>query len=379
MKSSPVKGLPRGFQANGVAAGIKRSGRPDLALFYSQAPAKVAAVFTSNSIKAAPLKVSQSYLSRNEYFQALIVNSGNANCFTGNAGLADARKMSLLAARGLGIRKEAVLVASTGIIARRMPLGKIENAIPLLVEGLSAKGIGMAGKAIMTTDTFAKKAHAKVKIGKQSVTIYGVAKGAGMIGPKVATMLCFLFTDANIARGALDKALRAAADNSFNCITVDGCMSTNDMVTLFANGLAKNTAIESGRNFKSFSRALSSVCLELARMLVRDAEGATKFITVKVSGARSASEARRAALAVANSNLFKTAMFASSPNVLGRIVAAVGASGAKVKEEKLNISLSDLNRKEVKVEVSLGCGRQEAVVYTSDLTYKYTKINAEYN
>ncbi|MFA4984073.1 MAG: bifunctional glutamate N-acetyltransferase/amino-acid acetyltransferase ArgJ [Candidatus Omnitrophota bacterium] len=379
MKSSPVKGLPRGFQANGVAAGIKRSGRPDLALFYSQAPAKVAAVFTSNSIKAAPLKVSQSYLSRNEYFQALIVNSGNANCFTGNAGLADARKMSLLAARGLGIRKEAVLVASTGIIARRMPLGKIENAIPLLVEGLSAKGIGMAGKAIMTTDTFAKKAHARVKVGKQSVTIYGVAKGAGMIGPKVATMLCFLFTDANIARGALDKALKAAADNSFNCITVDGCMSTNDMVTLFANGLAKNTAIESGRNFRSFSRALSSVCLELARMLVRDAEGATKFITVKVSGARSASEARRAALAVANSNLFKTAMFASSPNVLGRIVAAVGASGAKVKEEKLNISLGDLKGKEVKVELSLGCGRQEAVVYTSDLTYKYIKINAGYN
>jgi len=372
-------GLPSGFVANGMAAGIKRSGKLDLALFYSEVPAKVAAVFTSSSIKAAPLKVCKDYLSRNKYFQALIANSGNANCFTGKAGLADAKKMSILAARELGVRKEAVLVASTGIIGRRMPLTKIKHAIPGLVEGLSLKGINQAKKAIMTTDTFAKEVSLKFKLGNKTVTIYGVAKGAGMIGPKVATLLCFLFTDAHITREALHRALKVAADNSFNCITVDGCMSTNDMVVLFANGLARNNLIKPDKNLNLFTRILTKVCLELAQMVVRDAEGASKFITVKVQSAKNIREARGVALNIANSSLFKTAMFASSPNVLGRIVAAAGASGIELDENRLKITLSHLAKKEIEVRVVLGRGRASATVYTSDLTYKYVKINAEYN
>ncbi len=371
--------LPLGFQGNGVAAGIKRSLRLDLALFYSQAPAKVAALFTSNAIKAAPLKACKEYLARNKYFRALVANSGNANCFTGKAGLADAKQMGVWVARELGLEKEEVLVASTGIIGRRMPLAKVKSALPQLVAGLSAKGIASAKKAIMTTDTRGKEAYFKFKLGNKTVTIYGVAKGSGMIGPKVATMLCFIFTDANISRRALKSALKAAADKSFNCITVDGCMSTNDTVMLFANGLAKNDLIEGGRNLDLFRQALSRVCLVLAQMIIRDAEGASKFITVKVSGARNIREAKRVALGIADSNLFKTAMFASSPNVLGRIVAAAGASGVGLDEDKLKIAFSPLAKKEVEVKVALGRGRAEAIVYTSDLTYKYVKINAEYN
>ena len=379
MKKPSSLYFPSGFQASGVAAGIKRSGKLDLALFYSEVPAKVAAVFTSNSIKAAPLKVCRGYLSRNKYFQALIANSGNANCFTGKAGLADARNMSLLASRQLGVRKEAVLVASTGIIGRRMPLAKVKQAIPGLVKGLSQEGINQAKKAIMTTDTFAKEVSLKFKLGNKTVTIYGVAKGSGMIGPKVATLLCFLFSDAHITHEALNRALKVAVDNSFNCITVDGCMSTNDMVVLFANGLARNNLIEPDKGFNLFTQTLTKVCLELAQMVVRDAEGASKFITVKVENAKNIREAKGLALNIANSSLFKTAMFASSPNVLGRIVAAVGASGVELDEDKLKITLSELAKKEIEVKVALGRGRASATVYTSDLTYEYVKINAEYN
>jgi glutamate N-acetyltransferase/amino-acid N-acetyltransferase len=379
--------LPKGFRASGLACGLKKSGKLDLALFYSEVPAKAACLFTANKIQAAPLKVDKKYLKSNKFFKALIANSGNANCFTGIAGLKDAEAMSLLTAKALGIKKEAVLVASTGIIGRRLDLGRIKNAVPALAGLLSKPGIDKAKKAIMTTDTFAKEITVKFSLGNKLATICGIAKGAGMIAPNMvypersrgATMLVFLFTDANITQGALNKALKIAADNSFNCITVDGCMSTNDMVILLANAEAKNNLKDIGKSFGVFSKALNIVCLELAKMIVKDAEGATKFIQIRVEKAANAIEAKQAALAIANSNLFKTAMFASSKNVLGRVVAAVGASGVGLKEENLKIKYSPLKKKEVSVSISLNRGKASATVYTSDLSYEYVKINAEYN
>lgn len=379
--------LPLGFKANAVACGIKKSGKLDLALFYSKAPAKTACLFTSNKILAAPIKVNKRYLKENNSFNAVIVNSGNANCFTGKPGIEDALLTAGELSRALGIRKEGILLASTGIIGRRLPVYKIKKAIPDLAQGLSEKGIDKAKLAIMTTDTFVKEITVQFNVGDKTVTVCGIAKGAGMIAPNMAcpeqsrgaTMLTFIATDAVITQAALNRALRQAVDNSFNCITIDGCMSTNDSVMLLANSLAGNDLISATKRFNLFARALNTVCLELAKAIVSDAEGATKFIEVRVRRAKSFSEAKSAALAVANSNLFKTAMFAASPNVYGRIAAAVGASGAAIREDKLKISYTPLAKKEVGIDVSLGAGKAAAVIYTSDLTYEYIKINAEYN
>jgi glutamate N-acetyltransferase/amino-acid N-acetyltransferase len=370
--------LPLGFTANGVACGIKKSSRLDLALFYSNTPAKASCEFTANKIQAAPIKINKRYLKNNRYFRAIIVNSGNANCFTGKPGLKDAEDITRRLAESLRIKKEGVLISSTGIIGRRLPLAKIKKAMPELVKGLSRKGIDKAKLAITTTDTFAKEVTVKFKIGKQVIVICGVAKGAGMIAPNLATMLVFILTDAGITQPALDKALRACADDSFNCITIDGCMSTNDSVILLANGAAKNYLIDKDRYLNLFVHALNAVCLELAKMIVKDAEGATKFIRIKVKRAKDFREAKRLALGIANSNLFKTAMFGEDPN-FGRIVAAVGASGIDVKEKDLKIDLSPLNKKEINVDVSINRGKSSAIVYTSDLTPEYIKINARYN
>ncbi|MFA4889016.1 MAG: bifunctional glutamate N-acetyltransferase/amino-acid acetyltransferase ArgJ [Candidatus Omnitrophota bacterium] len=371
--------LPQGFQASALCCGIKKSGNPDLALFYSQVPAKAACLFTANKIKAAPLQVCIEHLAKGKFYQAVIANSGNANCFTGRKGLIAAIAIAKSLAGVLGLKKENILPASTGIIARALPADKIIDAIPRLVCGLSAKGIGQAKKAIMTTDTFAKEITAKFDISGKKVTICGVAKGAGMISPNMATMLVFIFSDAVITQQALSQALKNAAEQSFNCITVDGCMSTNDSVMLLSNAQAGNALIAGGKNLALFSQGLNSVCLGLAKLMVKDAEGATKFIRIKVSKAKSAADAKKAALQIANSNLFKTAMFASSANALGRVVAAVGASGAEAAEDKLKIKFSDLKKRDIEVNVSLGKGSAEAVIYTSDLSYGYVKINAEYN
>jgi len=236
--------LPPGFLANGVNCGIKKSKKPDLALFYSRLPAKASAKFTTNSIIAAPLQVDRQQLKTGKYFQALIVNSGNANCFTGKQGLDDAWSTIKSTARALKINPRRVLVNSTGIIGKPLPVQKIKKAIGGLVSGLSTAGINQAQKAIMTTDTFAKEITVKFKIGGKAVTVCAVAKGAGMIAPDMATMLCFIFTDAAISKRALDKALSAAVENSFNCITVDGCMSTNDTVIILANAAAGNKMID---------------------------------------------------------------------------------------------------------------------------------------
>jgi len=370
--------LPKGFKASGVASGIKKSGKLDLALFCSNPLAKSACLFTSNKIIAAPLKINKQHLKASNSFKAIIVNSGNANCFTGASGERDALDTAKFLSSALGVEKNKILVNSTGIIGKRLQVAKIKKAIPGLVCGLSTSGIDKAKKAIMTTDTFAKEITVKFNVGGKVITICGVAKGAGMISPNMATMLAFILTDANIAQSDLKSALNICVEESFNCITVDGCMSTNDSVMLLANGASGNELIHSGNNLKSFTQALKVVCLELAKMVIKDGEGASKFIQIKVIQAKNFQEARIIALAIANSNLFKTAVYGENPN-FGRIAASAGACGVDIKEENLKIKVSPLHKKEVFVEVALKRGNSSAVVYTSDLTPEYIKINAEYN
>ncbi len=364
--------LPAGFVAAGLSAGIKKSGKPDLALIVSQSPALAAVVSTSNTMQAAPIVLNKSHLKKSSAFYAIIANSGNANAFTGKQGLHDADSMASEVGYALSIKKESVLVASTGIIGRRMP-------VPALVLALSRPGIRQAEQAIMTTDAFAKEATAIVRIGGKPVTVCGIAKGAGMISPKMATMLAFITTDANITKHALDRALHEAVASTFNSITVDGCMSTNDTVIVLANRQAGNSQIEGGAALRKFTEALRCVCLELAKMIVRDGEGATKSIRIMVTQAKNPDEAKHVALAVANSNLFKIAMYAGSPNIYGRIVAAVGATGVPVHEDDLTIQYSPLHKRDVDITVQLGRGPARSVVYTSDLSHEYVKINAEYN
>lgn len=378
--------LPKGFKASGISAGIKKNGKLDLALFYSAECALASCKFTSNQIQAAPVQINKRHLSKNKLYNAIIVNSGNANAFTGKQGLLHAEETSRCVASALSLKNEAVLVASTGIIGRELPVMKIKKAIPELIGALSENGIDRAKKAIMTTDKFSKEITVDFNAGRRKVRLCGIAKGAGMIAPDLAsgkpacaTMLVFIFTDAVITQRALGRALEISVVNSFNSITVDGCMSTNDTVIVLANKAAGNGAIGLERYFDSFSKALSLVCLELAKMIVRDGEGATKFIRIKVAGARNYMEAKKIALNIANSSLFKTAMYASSPNIAGRIVASVGAAGIAIKEKDLKIKYTPLNKKDVDIDVSVGRGKAGAVIYTSDLTPEYVKINAQYN
>lgn len=370
--------LPKGFTANAVACGLKKSGKPDLALIYSSQAALASCMFTTNKIVAAPVTLCREHLKKNRRFHAIIANSGNANCFTGAAGLADARRTAASTASALGVEPRSVLVFSTGIIGKRLDAGKIASALPRLCAGLSWRGIDAAKKAIMTTDTFAKAASAQCVIAGRRVTICGIAKGSGMIGPNMATMLAFIMTDADIIQGCLDKSLKEAVRETFNCVTVDGCMSTNDSVAVLANGQAGNKKIRSGRDAAVFAGALKAVCLSLAKMLARDGEGATKFITIHVRKARTFDEARTAALAVANSPLFKTAVYGQNPN-FGRIACAVGGSGIDVNEKGLKVQMGPLDRKDVVINISLSRGNAACTVYTSDLTPEYIKINAEYN
>lgn len=378
--------LPSGFEANGISSGIKKKAKLDLAVFYSQVPARASCQFTTNKILAAPIIVCKKYLKVNKSYQAIIVNSGNANCFTGSVGLKDAEDMTRYVGESLGIDRKKVLVASTGIIGQRLPIDKIKKALPILIKGLSRNGVDKAKQAIMTTDTFSKEITAKFNIGKNVVTLCGIAKGAGMIAPNLtypqrsrrATLLGFIFTDAKISQVTLDKALEVAVANSFNCIAIDGCMSTNDSIFVLANGTSGNALINTKKNFRPFVRALNLVCLKLAKMIVKDAEGATKFIRIKVRNAKSFEEAKFVALSIANSNLFKTTMYGENPN-FGRIVAAVGASGIDIKQKELKLKVSPLSKRNINIDVSINRGNSSAVIYTSDLTPEYVKINAEYN
>ncbi|MFH1201921.1 MAG: bifunctional glutamate N-acetyltransferase/amino-acid acetyltransferase ArgJ [Candidatus Omnitrophota bacterium] len=374
---------PKGFLANGISCGIKKSGKKDLALIYSTTLAKAAGVFTKNQIKAAPLLVTINHL-KDHLAQAVIINSGNANCFTKKPGLNDAILTAKLTSKRLRVKAEDVLVASTGIIGKRLPMDKIKKGISVLADGLNRDGNNNAGSAIMTTDKARKSIAVSFKLGNKSVSIGAIAKGAGMIYPHLAnypsaTMLCFITTDANISILTLNTALVNAVDKSFNSISVDGCTSTNDTVLILANGQAENKIIKKDtRDFKVFSEALNFVCLELAKKIVKDAEGATKFIQIEINGASTEREAKRAAFSIANSNLFKTACYGNNPN-WGRIVAALGSSGVKIVESSLNFSFSPFKKKEIKVSVNLNRGKNRATVYTSDLTPEYVRINAQYS
>ncbi len=377
-----VKGgitAPQGFIANGVACGIKRSGKTDLGLIASTVPAVTAAVFTKNSLKAAPLVVSMKHAAKGRG-RAVLVNSGNANCYTGALGLKHAQNSTRLVARLLGIDPEDVLVTSTGIIGKPLPYNKIVNAAPALVKGLSPSGANKFARAIMTTDLKPKEIAVAIKLSGKTVTIGACAKGSGMIEPNMATMLGFVTTDAGISSGMLKTALKRATEKSFNSITVDGCMSTNDMVTLQANGLAGNKRITRAHaDFKKFYEALEFVCVDLAKKIVIDGEGATKFLTIHVTGAAGESQAKRIAKAVANSSLVKTAAFGSNPN-WGRVGAAVGSLGIKgIDERNMRISFSPFDKKEIVINVVLDLGKYEATVYTCDLSCEYVRINGKYN
>ena len=388
---------PRGFFASALHCGIKKAGK-DLALIYSQTPAKAAGVFTTNRIKAAPLVISKKNLNANAA-RAIIANSGNANCMTGKNGLSDAGKIAKKVSSALAIKQSEVLAASTGILGRRLPLSKIISNMDRLVFSLSSKGSKDVARALMTTDTFPKEIAVSLKIGSKIVNIGAVAKGAGMIHPDMATMLAFITTDADITVGALKKALKGSAETTFNCITVDGDMSTNDCVFILANGLAGNKTIKSGgRDYDIFKKALAFVCSIMAEEIVRDAEGATKSVKVIVKKAKNISDAKKAAYAIATSPLVKTAIYGEDPN-WGRIAAAAGRSGADFNADKLDVYLGSkkvfshgaptgtsasllkkiFKKKNIEISVVLNRGNGNVAVLTSDLSHAYVDINAHYS
>lgn len=388
----------KGFQFSVVEAAIKKPGRKDLALIFSETPATAAAVFTTNAVKAAPVLLSAGRIVAGKA-QALVVNSGNANACTGAQGMRDARETTQLLAAGLGIAEELVQVSSTGVIGVPLPMERLRSAIPGLVAGCGSAGIDDLAAAIMTTDTFPKAVQRTGCAGGVSYTVAGVAKGAGMIMPNMATMLSFVMTDAAVAPELIDALFRAAVDRSFNAITIDGDTSTNDTCLLMANGAAGTPVITAASpEAAEFARLLDEVLLELAKLIVRDGEGATKFVEIRIRGAESDADAKRAAMAVANSSLVKTAFFGQDAN-WGRIFAAVGYSGARVNPDLLALWFDDvcmaragvfsggdaeaqgtevLRKKEFSVQVDLGLGEGSATVYTSDLSHEYVSINADY-
>ncbi len=364
--------LPDGFYASGIRCGIKKKGR-DLGLILVDGFACSAGVFTTNINCSYSVTLSKKHVKNP--IKAVIVNSGNANCFTHKNGLKDTMKICLCLSEFLGVKKENILIASTGIIGKRLPLSKIKAAIPHLISNISRRGDDFS-ESILTTDTFPKMVSLKVNLKGKTVKIIGFAKGAGMINPFMATMLGFVLTDAKIKRSLLQKILVDAVEDSFNSITIDGCMSTNDCVFVLASG--RSAVVQKDTDVKKFKEAIKKVLVGLARMIVKDAEGATKFIILKIEGAKTKEEAKRAAFCIANSSLFKTAMYGENPN-WGRIVAALGAVGIKVGEKKLKILSSSLKKKEIVIRINLNRGKYAKTIYTSDLTPQYVKINAGYS
>jgi len=376
----------KGFKEAAVRCGIKKDGL-DLGLIYSEKEATVAALFTKNRVKAAPVIVSKIHLEKTKgRARAIIVNSGNANACTGEEGIRDALSVSEAVAEALGIKKEEVLVASTGIIGKRLELKKIKEAIPDLVKRLSYDGIEEFSKAILTTDKFPKVSSFE----GDGFRIVGIAKGAGMIMPDLATMLCFILTDIKAERETLKEVLKKAVDQSFNKITVDGDMSTNDTVFLLANGISEKGISE------EFEFGLKKICTELSEMIVDDGEGSTKKVKIIVKGAAKRSDAKEGARSVANSLLVKTALFGEDPN-WGRIMAAIGKAVSVVDQNKVDIWIDDIKvvengkgkgnedvakermkKRSFSLTVDLKKGPYEDWILTCDLSYDYVKINAEY-
>lgn len=388
---------PQGFKAAGVACGIRRKGRKDVALVYSQVPARAAAVYTLNKFKAAPLQITEEHL-KNGIAQAIVVNSGVANACMGKQGLKTAKEMARIAAESLQIKTEDVIVASTGLIGVPLPVELLSQGIKEAGSILTCEGGTDAAEAIMTTDLIKKEVACQLEIGGKTVTIGAMAKGSGMICPNMATMLGFITTDASIESKCLQSVLQKATNATFNMISVDGDTSTNDMVVILANGLAKNPEITlASQDLAVFEEAIIKVCTTLAKMIAQDGEGATKLLEVEVVGALSLEDARMGAKAICSSSLVKTAIFGEDAN-WGRIVTALGYSGANVHPLKVDVYIGDLlvakegtglnfdeekareilKQKEVKLKVDLNLGSTEAKAWGCDLSYDYVKINAEY-
>ena len=399
--SKRVKGgitAPQGFVAAGIHSGIKKTDQLDLALVVSEKSGPIAGVFTSNRLPAAPVILDRLHLKRG-IGQAFIMNSGNANAFTGPEGMAHAREMGRRVADQLTIPLHHVFVGSTGVIGVPLPMPAVRNGIPILISRLRKAGYKEAAKAIMTTDTCPKEIAVQDQIGGKIVTIGGIAKGSGMIHPDMATMLAYLTTDVAIDQKTLQATLRTVANQTFNCISVDGETSTNDTALCLANGKAGNTPIKAGTAAHGkFEGLLFQVCHHLAMEIVRDGEGATKIIEFQIHQASSDRAAKQFANTLATSPLVKTAIFGTDPN-WGRIVAALGRAGAPLRAEKLLIAFNKIPivkhgkglgpqteqriKQEMKkpfltIAISLGMGKGSSKIWTTDLTYEYVKINASY-
>lgn len=386
-----------GFLAAGVRADIKQAGE-DLAVIYSEVPAVAAGLFTTNLVKAAPVTVSQSRIGRSTA-RAIVANAGIANACTGKQGMQDALDTTAEVARALGIDEQDVFVASTGVIGHHLPMDKIRDGVTRACDSLSRDGGESAMRAIMTTDTRPKECIAEFTLGDTVVKMGGIAKGAGMIDPNVATMLSFITTDAAITPEMLQLALSHSADVSYNCLTVDGDTSTNDTVIMLANGTAGNKLIDSdGPDFEKFRSFLDSLTMELAQMIVADGEGATKSVSIVVDGAGSYAECKQIAKTVANSPLVKTALFGCDPN-WGRVLAAAGRAGVQFDPKDVELRFGDivlveggepvafpqdaahdlLTKKDVLISLKVGNAPFSARVWTCDFSYDYVKINAEYH
>ena len=388
---------PQGFTAAGVRAGIKKNGNLDVAVIYTEKEAAVAGVFTKNLVAAAPVHLSKIVVGTGSA-HAVVANAGCANACTGEQGIRDAEKMATIAAKELNCRADDVIVASTGLIGSNLPMDKMEAGIKDAVKNLSREGSVNAGNAIITTDTYSKACATEVEIGGKEVRFGAIAKGSGMIRPDMATMLCFITTDADIDQKLLQQALRDATEVSFNCMTVDGDMSTNDSVVVLANGAAGNKKITAyDADYEKFYATLKNICVELAKRIAADGEGASKFLTINVTGAESFADAKKVGMSVANSPLVKTAFFGQDANP-GRTICAIGYSGVKIFPEKISIKFGGLTvyedglvtkfdeetmRKvlaehDIVVDIDLGLGKSAATIYTCDLSFQYVKINADY-
>lgn len=388
----------KGFTAAGVKAGIKKSGNLDVAVIYTKTQAVVAGTFTQNKVSAAPVYVSKEVVATGTA-HAIVANAGCANACTGQQGLDDAHKMAQIAADELGVNADDVIVGSTGVIGVNLPMDKLEAGIKDAVANLSADGSDNAGRAIITTDTHSKSVTCEFELSGKTVRMGAIAKGSGMIRPNMATMLCYITTDIAIDQALLQKAVSGCVEKSFNMISVDGDMSTNDMVIVLANGEANNAKItEENADYQIFFDKLMMLCTELAKQIAADGEGASKFLTINVKGAKSFADAKTVGMAIANSPLVKTAFFGEDPN-WGRVICAVGYSGADMVPEKTVVKFGGITifangtgatydekalahvmkQKDIVIDIELNMGQEDATVWSCDLSYEYVKINGEYH
>jgi len=393
---------PKGFKVGSVHCGLKRDKKNhDIGIIFSEQPCKTAALFTTNQIVAAPIKLSRKVV-KNGKAHAIVVNSGNANACTGKKGEKDAETMALLTSGHLNIKPDDVIVASTGIIGHHLPMSNIKSGISKSSERLGNKNTHATSiaKAIMTTDLVPKHVAVRTKIGGKEVTIGAIAKGSGMISPDMATMFCFITTDAAISLNTLRSCIKRSTESSFNQITVDGHMSTSDMVAILANGMAKNRNITSSTksDLALFQKALDYVTQNMAKEIVKDGEGATKFVQIEIHEAKSISDAKKIARTIAESPLVKTAINGEDPN-WGRIVSAAGYAGVTLDESKLKLVVnkitiykkglpvtptpkrlnSVMKKKEITIQLHLGMGNKSTTLWTCDLSKEYVSINADYH